>query len=144
MIIHDFIYEWDGKSRSGKTPITWWPGAYRVKIVKLEETTEAVEHLFPTVVFLKGVPKKEVLNTALKNYIHNFAEKISKKFDLDPHKTIWVEIGEKVRIAHLKPDGQLTDKTFFSFTWREARPSELEKFTPYMEDMSAHAESGPE
>ncbi|WDP92073.1 MAG: hypothetical protein HUN04_21060 [Desulfobacter sp.] len=137
MILHDFIYEWDGKSRSGKAPITWWPGAYRVKIVKLADDTKGIRYLFPTAVFLKGVKTKAVMNTSLKNYIHNFAEKISEKYGLDAQKTIWVEVGDKIRVAHLKPDGHLTDKTFFSFTWREARPNELEEFAPYLDDMRA-------
>lgn len=136
MILHDFIYEWDGKSRSGKAPITWWPGAYRVRIVKLADETKGVHFLFPTAVFLKGVKKKGVMNTSLINYIHNFAEKISEKYGLDAHKTIWVEVEEEVRVAYLKPDRQLTDKTFFSFTWRKARPNEMEMFTPYIEDFS--------
>lgn len=135
MILHDFIYEWDGKSRSGKAPITWWPGAYRVRIVKLGDETKKVSFLFPTAVFLKGVKTEGVMNTSLKNYIHNFAEKISEKYALDVHKTIWVEVNHPVRVAHLTPDRQLTDKTFYSFTWREARPNELEMFAPFMSDL---------
>jgi len=140
MILHDFIYEWDGKSRSGKAPITWWPGAYRVRIVKLGGEKEDIYYLFPTAVFLKGVKTQAVMNTSLKNYIHNFAEKISQKYNLDIHKTMWVELRDEVRIAHLTPDRQLTDKTFFSFSWRRARPNEMEMFEPFIRDIHPPSE----
>lgn len=135
MILHDFLYEWDGKSRSGKTPISWWPGAYRVRIVKLGDEEKGVRYLFPMAVFLKAVKTDAVMNTSLKNYIHNFAERISEAYGLDAHKTMWVELGERVMIAHLSPDRQLSDRTLFSFSWREARPREMEMLTPFIQDL---------
>lgn len=135
MILHDFIYEWDGKSQSGKTPITWWPGAYRVRIVKLGDEKEGIHYLFPMAVFLKGVQTKGMLNASLKNYIHNFAKKFAPKYNLDVHKTMWVELGDKIRIAHLNPDRKLSDKTLYSFSWREARPNELTLFDPFIRDI---------
>jgi hypothetical protein len=134
MIRHDFIYEWDGKSKSGKTPISWWPGAYRVRIVQLAEESDDVAYLFPVAVLLKSVKTDAVMNTSLKNYIHNFAERISEKYDLDINKTMWIELQDKARIAHLNPDRRLSEKTLFSFSWRDARPNELEMLAPYLED----------
>ncbi len=135
MILHDFIYEWDGKSRSGKAPITWWPGAYRVRIVALGNEEKGISYLFPVAVFLKGVKTDAVMNTSLKNYIHNFAERIAGKYDLDIHKTMWVELGDKIRIAHLNSDRKLTDKPLYSFSWRQARPNELAMFAPFIRDI---------
>lgn len=134
MIRHDFTYEWDGKSHDGEKPITWFPGAYRVRIVQLENTGAPVQFLFPVAVLLKPILKKDSGYQALKNYIHNFAEKLSAEYNLDIHKTMWVEIRECVRIAHLNPDRQLSDITLFSFTWRDARPNELEMLGPYLEN----------
>jgi hypothetical protein len=135
MILHDFVYEWDGKSRSGKTPITWWPGAYRVRIVQLGDEKKGIRYIFPTAVFLKSIKTKAVMNTSLKNYIHNFADRLSREYDLDTHKTMWVELGEEVKIAHLNPDRKLSDKTLFSFSWRAARPNELKMFAPFINDI---------
>ncbi len=134
MILHDFTYEWDGKSRNGEKPITWFPGAYRVRIVKLESDQAPVQFLFPVAVLLKPILKKDSTYQSLKNYIHNFAEKLAAEYHLDIHKTLWVEISDCVRIAHLNSDRKLSNITLFSFTWREARPNELSMLVPFIED----------
>ena len=54
---------------------------------------------------------------------------------LDIHKTLWVEIGDTIRVAHLNPDRKLTDKTLFSFFWRSIRPNEQKIITPYLEGL---------
>ena len=133
MILHDFIYEWDGKSRHGEKPITWFPGAYKVRIVTLGDDTAPVHFLFPVAVLLKPIHKKDSGYQSLKNYIHNFAEKLAAAYDLDIPKTLWVEITEAVRIAHLNTDRKLADITLFSFTWRDARPNELSLLQPYID-----------
>lgn len=142
--MHDFTYEWDGKSRNGAKPITWFPGAYRVRVVKLVSDDAPVHFLFPMAVLLKPVLKKDAAYQSLKNYIHNFAEKLAAKYPLDIHKTLWVEVrddssdssdsSDSVRIAHLNPDRKLSDITLFSFTWRQARPGELTMLAPFLED----------
>ena len=134
MILHDFTYEWDGKSHDGETPITWWPGAYRVKIVNLASDADGIQYLFPTAVIFKGIRTKGNLNASLKNYIHNFAEKICKGYDLNINNTLWVELDDKIRVAHVNPDRKLTDKTLFSFSWRQIRPNELDMISPYLSD----------
>ena len=143
MILHDITYEWDGKSRDGEKPITWFPGAYRVRIVKLKSDDAPVHFLFPLTVLLKPIQKKDFAYQSLKNYIHNFAEKLAAEYHLDIHKTMWVEISgssasnrtfDSVRIAHLNPDRKLSGITLFSFTWREARPNELAMLAPFLED----------
>ena len=50
MILHDFIYEWDGKTMSGEKPVSWWPGSYHVKILKLGADNENISYLFSTAV----------------------------------------------------------------------------------------------
>ncbi|MDD9301601.1 MAG: hypothetical protein HUK40_04340 [Desulfobacter sp.] len=135
MILHDFIYEWDGKSQNGEPPVTWWPGAYRVRIVTLGDEQTKIQYLFPTAVILKGIKTQGVMNTSLKNYIHNFAQKISRDYDLDTTKTLWVELGDKIRIAHLSPGGKLSDKALLSFSWRRIRPNELKIIVPYIQDL---------
>ena len=134
MILHDFTYEWDGKSHDGNTPITWWPGAYRVRIVKLGSDADGIRYLFSTAVIFKGIRTKGRLNASLQNYIQNFAEKISREYDLNINKTLWVELDDEIQVAHLNPDGQLPDKTLFSPSWRPIRPNEQDMISPYLTD----------
>lgn len=135
MILHDFTYRWDGKSHDGTPPIAWWPGAYRVRIVEFGSSSKGVHFLFPRAVIMKGIKTDGQMNTALENYIHNFAQKLSKEYDLDIHKTLWMEIGDPIRVAHLNPDRKLTDKTLFSFFWRSIRPNEQKIIDPYLEGL---------
>lgn len=134
MILHDITYEWDGKSRAGEKPISWWPGSYRVKIVKLGEDTKGISYLFPIAVIFKSQKTTQFMNTSLQNYIDNFAKKISETYDLDIDKTLWVELGDKIRVAQLHPERQLSNETFYTISWRHARPNELVMIDPYIKD----------
>ncbi len=135
MILHDITYEWDGKSKLGEKPISWWPGSYRVRIVKLGDNTKEISYLFPVAVIFKSQKITETLNTSLKNYIDNFAKKISKTYDLEIDKTLWVELSDKIRVAQLNPDRKLSNETLYTISWRPARPNELSMIDPYIKDL---------
>jgi hypothetical protein len=133
MILHDFIYEWDGKTRSGEKPVSWWPGSYYVKIIKLGSDSDNIRYLFSTAVVLKNARTQKTMNTSLRNYIDNFAKKIAKKYDLNISKTIWVEIDDEIRVASLKPDQKVVPEILYSISWRPIRPSELKILQPYID-----------
>jgi len=135
MILHDITYEWDGKSHAGEKPISWWPGSYRVRIVKLGDDTREISYLFPVAVIFKSKKKPKSMNTSLKNYIDNFAKKISKTYDLDIAKTLWVELGAQIQVAQLHPDRKLSDETLYTISWRDARPNELTMIDPYIKNL---------
>jgi len=135
MILHDFIYEWDGKAKSGEKPVSWWPGSYHVKIIKLGSNSENISYLFSTAVILKNARTQKPVNTSLKNYIHNFAKKISKKYDLNIKKTLWIELEDEIRVACINPDPRPVPEIIYSISWRSIRPNELELIKPYINDM---------
>lgn len=136
MILHDFIYEWDGRSKDGEPPVSWWPGSYHVKIVKLSTDDENVSFLVPYAVLLKNAKINPTMNTSLRNYIHTFARKISKKYHLDIKKTLWVEMDEQgILAARINPDPRVVAPRLFDVAWREIRPNELKLIEPYLSDM---------
>jgi len=135
MILHDITYEWDGKSKAGEKPITWWPGSYRVRIVKLGDDTKTIHYLFPVAVILKSKKNTKTLHSSLKNYIDNFAKKLAKTYHLDIDKTLWVELDDEIRVAKLNPDRKLYDEILYSISWRPARPNELTMIDPYIKDL---------
>ncbi|MCK5686533.1 hypothetical protein KAJ27_20525 [bacterium] len=135
MILHDFIYEWDGTTITNERPISWWPGSYRVKIVQLGTDKENIQYLFNTAVILKNAKTQKTMNTSLKNYIHNFAKKIAKEYNLDISKTMWVEVDDKIRVASLIPDQKIVPEILYSISWRPIRPNELETLQPYISNM---------
>ncbi len=135
MILDDFIYEWDGKSHDGEKPVSWWPGSYHVKILKLATSDNNVCFLVPYAVLLKNARLNPTMNTSLRNYIHNFAEKVSKKYGLDMEKTLWIELDDTIRVTRLKTDPKLKEATLYSISWRPIRPNEMEMIAPYIDDM---------
>ncbi len=147
MLLHDFIYEWNGKSIKGEKPISWWPGSYRVKIVRLATDKNNISFLLHTAVILKNAKTNPTMNTALKNYIHNFAQKISSKYGLNIDKTLWIELGDNIRVAQLNPEQKLvseqkpvpekkfTPDILYAISWRPIRPNELAMIKPYISDM---------
>ena len=134
MILHDFTYEWDGKSHGGEKPISWWPGSYRVRIAKLGDDTRQISYLFPVAVIFKTQKRTQSLNTSLENYIDNFAKKISKTYGIDIDKTLWVALDNGIRLAQLHADRKLSGETMYSISWRDARPNELSMINPYIKD----------
>ena len=135
MILHDFIYEWDGKRTSGEKPIAWWPGSYHVKIVKLGEDNKNVSYLIHTAVILRNTRTRATMNISIRNYIHNFAQKISKEYNIDIDKTLWIEIDDEIRVAMLNPEHKIVSKTLYSISWRPIRPNELKMIKPYISNM---------
>ncbi|OQY50393.1 MAG: hypothetical protein B6230_06380 [Desulfobacteraceae bacterium 4572_89] len=135
MILHDFTYKWDGKSRSGEKPIAWWPGAYRVRIIKLGDDSRSISYLFPIAVVFKSMAITGSMDISLKNYIDNFAKKISKEYDLEVDKTLWVELGKEILVAQLHPDRKLSDEILYSISWRPVRPNELSMIESYITDL---------
>lgn len=134
MILHDFIYEWDGKSKDGEKPIAWWPGRYHVRIVKTGDDSAGVKYLFPIAVIFKSTETRAVMNVSLKNYLHNFAEKIGPAYDLDIEKVMWVELEDPVMVGHLNPDRIMAGETLYTISWRSIRPNELAMIDPYIQD----------
>ncbi|WP_300460093.1 hypothetical protein [Desulfobacula sp.] len=136
MVLHDFIYEWDGKSIAGEKPVSWWPGSYHVKIIKMGTNQDKISYLVPFAVILKNARTQPILmNTSLKNYIHNFAQKLSKAYDLDIDKTLWVEVDDKIRVASLNPVQKSAPDPIYAISWRAIRPNELAMIEPYLSDM---------
>jgi len=136
MLLHDFIYEWDGKSHDGKKPVSWWPGSYHVKIVRLSTDEENIRFLVPTAVILKNAKTRPpTFNTSIKNYIHTFAEKICEKYNLAIGKTLWVEVDDTIRVTRLPAGDTALAATLFAISWRPIRPNELELIEPYLDNM---------
>ena len=136
MILHDFVYEWDGKSHDGKKPIAWWPGAYHVRIIRLDAPETGMSYLVPTAVILKNAhAQNEMKNTSLRNYIHTFAEKISQTYSLDMAQTLWVELDDTIRVTRLSSESRVVSPAMFDIDWREIRPNELKMIEPYINDL---------
>ncbi len=135
MILHDAIYEWDGKSRDGEKPICWWPGSYRIRIVDLESNEPGVLYIKSTAVICKNRGG----GSSIKKCMENFSEKITKKYGLELSKVLWVEIERRdpteIQVAHVSLSPALGGKTLYTSTWRPIRPNELKLLEPFFHGM---------
>lgn len=134
MILHDTIYEWDGKNRDGERPVAWSPGAYRIRIVDLTGDRPDLLHLKSRAVICCNQGK----GTSIRNCIQNFAKNVSKRFDLDVSRVLWVEIDKNnpqaIQVANLTRVALIGGNDLFSATWRSARPNELAFLSPFLID----------
>ncbi len=135
MILHDITYEWDGKTHTEAKPISWWPGAYRIRIVQLGADSGNLSYLTPVAAICRPIRKTGTMNTSLGNCIENFAKAIARKYDLEIHKTLWIEADDRIMVAQFNADRKLTDETFYSVSWRPARPTELTMLEKYIDDL---------
>lgn len=136
MILHDTIYEWDGKSSDGEKPVAWWPGAYRIRIVDLTTGRPGMIHLKSWAVICRNRDK----GTSIRNCIENFARKVSQKYELNIDRVLWVEIEQKdpkdVQIATLKKVSPMGGNDLYSSSWRPAKPNELQLLDPFLVDFT--------
>ena len=137
MILYEGVYEWDGKSKGGEAPICWWPGSYQIRIVDLSSGYTGLLFLRTHAVIFKNRGK----GTYLKNYIQNFAKKISAKYNLIVEKTLWVEVANEnaqvpgeIKIANLECITSMAGNKLYAASWRPERPNELKLLKPWLKD----------
>ncbi|MFK5952598.1 MAG: hypothetical protein QM498_06030 [Desulfobacterium sp.] len=133
MIIYDGIYKWDGKQRNGQTPVCWWPGEYRIRIIRLNSENPGIHFLKGHAVLCRNMGK----GTSIRNYAQNFARLISEEFNLPMEKTLWIELLEyppgDIQVATLNRVGALSSKPLYTASWRPILPNEKNLIAPYME-----------
>ena len=125
MVIYEGLFEWDGKKRSERFPISWWPGSYRIKIIDLSDRTPGAIMIRPYLCILSDTGE----GFSIKNTFERFALSVCDKFDLDVEKVLWVEeksINENMGAAMVKAVMKIGDKPIYETTWRPIRPNEME------------------
>jgi hypothetical protein len=133
MILYDGVYKWDGKQRGGQTPVCWWPGEYRIRIIRLNAENPKIHFLKEHAVLCRNMGK----GTSIRNYVQNFARLISAKYHLHLEKTLWIELLEyppgDIQVATLNRVGSLSSTSLYTASWRPILPNERNLLAPYME-----------
>lgn len=118
-------YSWDGTKDNNKDPISWFPGAYDLKIVNLSTGPEEIIHIKPYLCIFTNTGK----GNSVSANPEKFAKRICVDFSLEMEKVLWVEqveIGtENYEIINFKIRGQLGENKFYTMQKRKPMPNEL-------------------
>jgi len=131
MILYDGIYSWSGKTSSGKRPVSWWPGSYRVKIVDLSDTTpDGVFHIKPVICLFADTGK----GFNVRNHFQYFAQSICQEFGLRLNKVLWVEYypeGPTMDVATLNEGAMVGKERLYTVHWRPIHEDEAQLIGPH-------------
>jgi len=132
MIIYNGRYNWSGKKVNQLRPISWWPGSYNLKIIKIVKSRSNVYIIKPHVVIFSDTGE----GFSARDHTQNLAKKVCRDFKLDINKVLWIEYYPKkpasMEVAMLKPATKIGSDTIYSVTWRPIRPNELELIMEYV------------
>lgn len=125
MAIFNGRYSWDGTKEDEREPISWFPGAYDIKIVDLSEIHSGVSFLRPHLCIFTNTGK----GYSVSANPERFAKRICEDFKLQIDKVLWVERREPsedifdVIVFSIK--SQMGDTTFYSMEKRQPLSNEL-------------------
>jgi hypothetical protein len=102
MLIHDNIFSWEGfggKLRLGS-------GKCRLRIFDLtKDRKNKLAHLRPIIVVVSDIPESKM---SVKSCTSHIATSVTKKFDIDPHRMLFLEYYPRVTYGadneHLIPE----------------------------------------
>lgn len=87
MKVFDGRYSWDGKRHDNKEPITWFPGAYNLKIFDISGNSSQIQHIKPYLcIYSETGEGMSISENPVK-----FAQHICDDFSLEFEKVLWVE-----------------------------------------------------
>ena len=118
-------YSWDGKKTDGRDPISWFPGAYDLKIFNLENAVRSVSYIRPYMCIFTNTGK----GYSVSANPEKFAKRICEDFSLPIEKVLWVEQKERgvdeYEVITFQKKGQVGQQIFYSIERREPMGNEL-------------------
>ncbi len=134
MIIFDEKYSWDGTKRGSKQPVSWWPGAYWLKIVDLSQNNENIHMLRPIIIFAAETDS----GSCVRNRYQDLVRNVCRDFNLQIEKILWVAYNadspDEVEVAAFESIMTMGSEVLFSVRWRSILPNEEIAIRPYFPD----------
>ena len=118
-------YRWDGIKKDEHEPIAWSPGAYDIRIFKCASSFDKVQLLKPFVCIFAATGEGQSISANPEK----FAKKISRDFDLDIERVLWIEDlltdSNRYMVVLFARSAKIGNAVFYKTTKRLARESEL-------------------
>ncbi len=135
MIIFEGKYSWSGKKQSEQRPISWWAGAYRLKIIDLSRATPlskaGVLILKPVVVIVSDTGE----GASATNCAPELVKSVCRDFNLDIKKILWIEYHPgpppHMEAGKFKAVTRIHGDMLYEVAWRPVRNDELEMIRIY-------------
>jgi len=125
MAIFDGRYSWDGTKIDGRDPISWFAGAYDLKIINLEKSDSNITHLRPYLCIFTNTGSGYSVSAKPEK----FAKHICEDFSLEIEKVLWVERLEMdsdvFEVITFQRKGHLGEHVFYSIERRQPLKNEL-------------------
>ena len=124
MIVYDGTYRLQPDAGRGTKPRTRWKCAWRIRIIDLSAGEPTVRHLKPTIV----VANQTGSATSLSSCAEAVGRKISRDFNLDVKKVLWIEhmpsSPGQWHAAVFRQRAGFGPDISYSIQWRPLRPNE--------------------
>lgn len=124
MTLFDGRYCWDGTKKDDREPITWYPGAYDLKIFDRADADSSVKPLKQYICIYSKTGEGQSISEKPEKFVNH----ICNDFGLDIEKVLWVEdlLTEKDRylIVMFTKSRKLGDRVFYSTSKRKALEAE--------------------
>ena len=135
MIVYDGIYRLPTGPDQGFQPRSKWEYAWQVRIINLSLSQSTVEHLKSMIVVVNQTGSK----TCLTSCAESIGKKISRDFDLDVLRALWIEdFPNKLNqwfVAAFRPKSSFGPDTNYHIRWRPLRPKEIDIIKPFIPEV---------
>lgn len=125
MAIFKGRYSWDGKKNDQREPISWFPGAYDLKIVDLTEGKKGITFLKPYLCIYTNTGA----GYSISEHPEKFAKRICSDFFLEIDKVLWTEQlqngSDSFEIITFKKCGTLGNDSLYLARKRKPLTSEM-------------------
>ncbi len=129
MAIFDGTYSWSGKKEDERDPIAWFPGAYDLKIVNLDEKKQGVTFLRPFLCIFTNTGHGHSISANPEK----FAKRICVDFSLKLERVLWVEQLKdnpgNFEVIVFEKCGKLSENAFYQVQKRKPTCGEMALIT---------------
>ncbi len=131
MIVFDGKYSWNGTKRGSSKPVSWWPGAYWLKIINLSQSYGNIHMLKPIIIFAAETDNGHCVRHRYQDLVKN----VCRDFKLQLEKLLWIAYNvnspNQIETAAFELITRLGSEVFFSVRWRPILPNEQIAIKPY-------------